>query len=295
MKNKLYTDVIKMFSIKILLVAGQFTVMASEATDTVTRITNPEYVEIATKDNSIELKVKDSRNGESYDYIYKSEGTSASNEDWEIKLPFFSTHKEKYHNSGSRVSIDWFDNFYVGGLIGLDRPKGMRGGWEIGVDNLAGIFWHTGKQGPVFSLGAGLGYRSTNFGKGTMLSQEGKRLIVVPCDDEITSASSRLHLFRLSVPFMITQSLGCGFALRVGAILNLNTYTSATTKIKTGNKSSKDSFHSLQQRFATPDFLGSLVLCDHLGVYVRWSPVPLFSEQWGPRFKVITVGVNYVL
>ncbi len=285
----------KILSIIVLLATGQLIAKASETPDTITRIQNPEYVEIITKDNNINLKIKDTKNGQSYDYAYSSENGTSSNDDWEINLPFFTTHKEKHQKSGRRVSIDWFDNFYVGGLVGLDRPQGMRGGWEIGVDNLVGIFWHTGKQGPVFSLGAGLGYRSTNFGKGMMLAQDVKRLTIVPCDETISSASSRLHLFRLSVPFMITQPLGCGFALRVGAVLNLNTYTSATTKIKAGKKTFKNSFHSLEQRFATPDFLGSVVLYDNIGVYVRWSPVSLFSEQWGPRIKAITVGVNFVL
>ncbi len=284
-------------SIVVMMVVGWLTGWAAELTDTVTVISNPDWVEVETWGNHVQVKAKGKEHGKTYDYTYDYTQSEGVDNDWEVNLPFFKSHFEesKKKRGGCWLSVDWFDNFYVGGVIGLDKPEGMRGGWEIGVDNLVGLFWHTGRRGPIFSLGAGLGYRSTNFGNGMMLNQIGKTLVVVPVDDELASASSRLHLFRLTVPFMITQKFGCGMALRVGAILNLNTYTSATTKIKAGRSTTKESFHSLEQRFATPDFLGSLVVCDNCGVYVRWSPVSLFSSEWGPRVKTISVGVNFVM
>lgn len=284
-------------SIVMTLLTGWLVGMAAECADTVTYLPHPEWVEVKTYGDSIHVKAKGKEYGTNYDYSYDYALSGSADNDWEVNLPFIKNHYEraKKRRGGCWLSVDWFDNFYVGGVIGLDKPEGMRGGWEIGVDNLVGLFWHAGRKGPVFSLGAGLGYRSTNFGNGMMLDQMGKTLVIVPVDEEIASASSRLHLFRLSVPFMITQRMGCGMAIRLGAILNLNTYTSATTKIKSGRNTTKQSFHSLEQRFATPDFLGSLVICDNCGVYVRWSPVSLFSSEWGPKVKTISVGVNFVL
>lgn len=267
--------------------------------DTVVRMPFPERIEIKTGGDSLCITTKGMREGFGYGvftYTY-ARTEDESGDDWEVNLPFVNSRREykRKRDSGCRFSVKWFDNFYIGGVMGLDKPEGMKGGWEIGVDNFVGIYFSTGRRGPVFSLGAGLGYRSMNYGHGLMLSQQGKKLTIVPQTDEIQSASSRLHLFRLPVPFMITQPLVCGMALRVGAILNLNTYTSATTKISTSGKSQKMSFHSLEQRFVTPDFLGSLVLFDNFGVYVRWSPVSLFSSEWGPRYKAISVGANFVL
>ncbi len=268
--------------------------------DTIARIEYPERIEIKTSGDSVRIMAKGMRDGYGYGefvYTYASADAYSDDGDWEVNLPFVSSFREKKHvrKSGCRFKVEWFDNFYVGGVMGVDKPAGMKGGWEIGVDNFVGLFCHTGRRGPVFSLGAGLGYRSMNYGDGMMLSQAGKVLEIVPAAEEIQSASSRLHLFRLSIPFMITQPLVCGVSLRAGAILNLNTYASATTKIKTSSKNTKESFHSLEQRFATPDFLGSLVLFDNFGVYVRWSPVSLFSGEWGPRYKAVSVGVNFVL
>lgn len=285
----------KILSIFLLFTVSVCNMKAAEVNDTVKTFYNPEEVDIILEGNSIQVDVKGNVSGFPYTYTYNSSVESAD-DDWEVNLPFSKSHWErKRRNYFTRMSVDWFDNFYVGGIFHHSAPKGTRGGWEIGVDNLIGLYWHTGRRAPVISLGFGMGYRSTNFGHGMMLGQEEKRLVVMPVPEDCVSASSRLHLFRLSIPLMITQPLGCGLALRVGAILNLNTYTSATTKIKSGNRTNKESFHSLEQRFATPDFFGSIVLCNNFGVYVRWSPMPLFSQEWGPSYKVISVGANFVL
>lgn len=293
---------IKRDIVLLMLLLSAVTAMKAASTqenDTIVRISDPERIEIKTDGDSLRITAKGMREGYGYGvftYTY-SKLAENSGDDWEINLPFLNSRRDnsRRRKSGTRFSVRWFDNFYVGGVIGLDKPEGMKGGWEIGVDNIVGLYCSICKGGPVVSLGAGLGYRSMNYGQGMMLAQSGKTLMIVPVDEAVRSASSRLHLFRLSVPFMITQSLVCGMKLRVGAILNLNTYTSATTKISSSRKSQKDSFHSLEQRFATPDFLGSLVLFDNFGVYVRWSPVSLFSQAWGPRYKAISVGVNFVL
>ena len=272
--------------------------MATEAAanDTVVRIMDPETLQIVADGESLSIDVKgyhEEHGLGTYSYKYS---TADNYSDWEINLPFISGHRERSHRrkNAPRITVDWFDNFYVGGVIGINEPAGMKAGWEIGVDNLVGFFLHTGRSGPIISLGAGMGYRSMNYGDGMVLSQTGRRLILMPLSDD-AEGSSRLHLFRLSVPLMFTQPLGAGIKLRLGAILNLNTYASATTKLKIDNKRSKESFHSIEQRFATPDFLGSIVLCSSFAVYARWSPVSLFSSEWGPRYKAVSVGVSFVL
>ena len=284
----------------ILLCSAWLTAISSTVipNDTVAKISNPEEIEIMSNGDTLKIKTKGFYKGKgygTYTYSYAKEKEDDSN-DWEINLPFVTSYREKSKRQkpGSRLKVRWCHDFYVGGVIGIDKPSGMGGGWEIGLDNFIGLYWSAGRMAPVFSIGAGLGYRSMNYSGGYMLSQTGKTLTIVPVDDEITNASSRLHLFRLSVPFMITQPLGCGVSARVGAILNLNTYMSATTKVKSHGESSKQSFHSLEQRFATPDFYGS-ILYKNTGIYVRWSPVSLFTNEWGPRYKAVSVGVNFTL
>lgn len=284
----------------LLCLSGARTYAAeSTAGDTIIRMPYPEKVEIKTNADSLYVKAKgfcEGRGEGVYIYNYSKAKDESGDSDWEVNIPFLSSYRERKNKqrSGVRLTVDWFDNFYVGGLPGIDKPKGMRGGWEIGFDNIVGLYLHAGRKAPVLSLGFGMGYKGINYGGGMMLAQDEKTLLLVPRDEEISSASSRLHLFHLTVPFMITQPLVCGLSARIGAILNLNTYTSATTKMKIGRKSMKESFHSLEQRFATPSFFGSLIY-DHVGVYVRWSPVSLYSSEWGPRCKTLSVGVNFVL
>lgn len=285
----------KIVLLYILITSIWITAKADEKTDTVAKFRSPEYVEVKSSDDSLQVKVNGMKYTGEYDYEYNYTIDNQST-DWEVNLPFLKNRSDRPKNNGQRcrLSVEWCDYFYVGGIIGTETPEGMRKGWEIGIDNLVGLYWHVGRRGPVFSLGFGMGYRSTNFGNGYMLEQDVKRLVITPVGETIGSASSRLHLFHLSVPLMINQRICSGLHLRVGGILNLNTYTSATTKIKTSGTTSKKSFHSLEQRFATPDIFGSLIFCDEIGVYVRYSPVELFKKEWGPQYKVMSVGVNFI-
>lgn len=281
-----------------LLPLFSLTATAMEPTDTVTNIQNPQSVEVKVKGESLNVVVHGDSDGKQYTFTYSSEVEENPKDDWVIDLPFLKYRNGKIKGFGNksksypRVKVRWFDNFYVGATNAVNKPAGMKGGWEIGVDNFLGLFWYTGKNAPILSVGAGCGYRSANFGNGYMLDQDGKVLVLVPKGGNIGSASSRLHLFRVTFPLMVTQYFCKGFGVRAGGILNLNAYASATTKIKQDHKTTKQKFTSLEQRFATVDVMGSIIFCHDLGIYVRWSPMTLFEKRWGPQFNVLSFGVN---
>lgn len=266
---------------------------AIASADTVFGFDRPDSVTIISSDNSLSVKVVGDRYGERFQYDYHTRVDSADNTVWNINLPF--TKSESSRSGRSRFSIDWCDNIYIGGTIPLDHEPGIRGGWEIGIDNIFAVCWRPARCGTALSLGFGMGYRSANVGGGRVIAMHDKILSVDPAGEGIDKASSRLHLLRFHVPLMITQRIYKDFKVRVGGILNLNTYMSATTKTQSANVTSKSNFHSLHQRFLTADLFGSLNFIDGMGVYVRWSPMQVFDNGWGPKFEALSVGVNFIL
>ncbi len=261
--------------------------------DTVASFVRPDSVTVIASDNSLSVKVEGYRSGEKFMYDYQTSVDTVDNTVWDINLPF--TKSEVSSGGRSRFSIGWFDNLYVGGTIPLDHEPGIRGGWEIGIDNIVAVCWRPALSGTALSLGFGMGYRSANVGGGRMLALHDKILTVDPVGEGIDKASSRLHLLRLHVPLMVTQRICKNFKVRVGGILNLNTYMSATTKTEDAGVTSKSSFHSLHQRFLTADLFGSLNFLEGMGVYVRWSPMQVFDKGWGPKFEALSVGVNFII
>ena len=283
----------KQIVLLILSFCAMLPAAASVPADTVIRFFRPDSVSVSVADNSLTVKVSGDRYGDKYQYDYQSSVDSTDNAVREINLPF--THSQGSGKNHNQFSISWGDNLYVGGTIHLNHAPGIRGGWEIGIDNVVALRWRPSRRGPSFSLGFGMGYRSANVGGGWMLAQHGKILTVDPVGGDIDRASSRLHLFRLHVPLMITQRVCKNLHIRVGGVLNLNTYMSATTKTEWGGVTSKTSFHSLHQRFITADLFGSVNFIEGMGVYARWSPMQVFDKGWGPKFEALSVGVNFIL
>ena len=280
--------------IAILIIIGSIAAArGAENTDSIIRFTNPDSVVVTTTDNSISVKINGDRYGQKYQYDYSSQ-IEEDNDIWEINLPF--SNSENGRSKGKNYfSIDWFDNFYVGATFPLNGAAGINCGWEIGVDNIAAVRWNISRSGTKLSLGFGMGYRSANFGDEHVLAQADKVIYLTPIGSGIEKGSSRLHLFRLHVPLMLTQKVYKDKCVRVGAVLNLNTYLSATTKTQGGGVTSKASFHSLKQRFVTPDIFGSFNFFDGLGFYLRWSPMSVFEKGWGPDLDYLSIGLNIVI
>lgn len=273
-------------------IAGAWSACAENPADTVARFYCPDSVTVVAGANTLDVKIKGERYGERYVYDYSTEIDSAQQDIWEVNLPF--TASQGPRGSRSTLAVGWFDNMYVGAALPVDNAAGIKGGWEIGIDNIVALGWRPVRRGPSFSLGFGMGYRSATVGDGWMLDRRSKILCLVPAGEGV-KASSRMHLMRLHIPLMVTQRFCDDFGVRVGAILNFNTFMKATTKAEAGGIQSKRSFDSLHQRFATVDIMGSLFFWDGVGVYARWSPMQVFDKGWGPKFEVLSFGVNFVL
>ena len=107
---------------------------------------------------------------------------------------------------------------------------------------------------------------------------------------------SRLSVRTLAVPVSFNQSFG-QFSLRIGAAAEYNfpgitrfKGTSAeggtVKEWKSGSRFSKD----IKTNAFTYNVFGALSY-DDVGVYVKYCPVSVFQEGYGPQFKAVTIGV----
>lgn len=263
---------------------------AQMKSDTIVSLNKVDSVTIVSTQNSLSVKVDGKRCGDNrYVYDYDATIDSSSSSVWDITLPFTKSQGSK--RRASRFSLGFFEGTYIGASLPVDDCSGMQAGWEMGINNLAGIYYRPWQSGFAVSLGLGLGYQSANVGGGWYLGCDRQILTVRPNDEAYDEASSRLHLLRVHVPLLLTQHICSDFVVQVGGILNLNAYMKATTKIKADGVTYKNSFEALHQRFATVDLFASVQVWDATGVYVRYAPMQVFDNGYGPRYDTVSFGL----
>lgn len=287
----------KIFTL-LILVAATLVSVAAERSDTVVTLVRPDSVVVTVAPTSFSVKAGGQRHGQSYTYEYTSESETADlAEGWDIALPFTRSLSDdtKSATRPKQKARQWstlsFEQLYVGLTRCVDAPDGMRGGWEIGLSNIMGLRYSPFVGGPAFTLGMGMGYRSANVGHGAYLDVERGVVALVPTPDDM-KASSRIHIFRLEFPLMLKQTIYRGLAVKVGGILNFNTYMKATTKTTVDGRTGKEGFKGLHQRFATIDLYGAIGFSGDVSLYARYSPARVFDAGFGPDFNQLSFGIT---
>lgn len=280
----------KIFTL-ICLAAAAFAAPAAERSDTLATLVRPDSVRVAVTPSSLSVTASGRSHGEPYTYEYTTETDAGEvNGQWDIELPFTRSQSD-LPGLRRRWAIFSLDECYLGITRSVRAPGGMRGGWEIGIRNVLGLRYSPVKGGPDFTLGIGLGYRSANVSHGAHLAGDRGVIGLVPTPEGM-KASSRIHLYRVEIPLMLKQNLWSGLALKIGGILNLNTYMKATTKEKTGGVTTKTVYKGLHQRFATVDMYGALGWDEDFSLYVRYSPARVFDKGFGPEFSQLSFGIT---
>lgn len=276
----------------ICIAAATLASRAAERSDTLTTLVHPDSVTVTVTPSSLSVTANGRQFGQTYTYEYTTE-TEAADIDgqWDIELPFTRSQSDPAARTIRHWAIFSLDECYVGLTRCADAPGGMRGGWEIGLRNVLGLRYTPVKGGPDFTLGIGLGYRSANVSHGAHLEGAGGVLTIVPTPEGV-KASSRMHLFRFEIPLMLKQRIWRSLAIKVGGILNLNTYMKATTKEKADGVTTKTVYKDLHQRFATVDLYGALGLDEDISLYVRYSPARVFDTGFGPCFRQLSFGIT---
>lgn len=264
------------------------TLQAQTPADTIRSIENARLVTVTQSRSVSQIVIQGTEENPDFYYSFTSQiedSLSRSGEDqWEFSLPFL---KNKPH---SKAKFIYGENIYVGATIPMSEPEGLDGSVEFGVGSLAGIQLTPWKKGPSFTIGLGIHYRQYTLHGSQIFSYADHRLSIIPV--EADKVSSRLRNFGFQVPLSIFQPFYKDFGITVGASAMFNTFTRAASDHIVDDVRYHQSFRGLHQRLLTVDIFGSIGWKDSFGIYVRYSPVSTFSDEWGPKFKTLSVGVT---
>lgn len=277
----------------------------TELNDTVRVIENANRVRVMRQGNATTIRVvkqDDKGNLTVYNYDVKEtprDTTSSSAFDsdrWAMELPFM---REKSNDdlerdtpsSRTKKAFTGLKNFYWGWTFNYDGKSGIENCFEIGVAEIIGIQWRPWQRGPKFDVGLGFGMRRYLASDGMLFSKSGDRLCSVNAPDEIVVDHARWDVFTFDVPLMITQQIYRDFGISIGALVNFNTYSRATSQWQHDGIRYRETLKGLQQRLVTVDIVGIIGLTSWIGAYAKWCPTSVMQAHNGPDFKSWAVGV----
>lgn len=262
---------------------------AQEKTDTVKVIENAAEVNIVKRHGNIKVIVSDKAGNQEYEYEYADMRSMAPiDHDWMPSLPFLNQD-----NRGGKVKTVFFGNTYIGMSVPTEETPGMTPSAEFGVSDLIGLSYAPTCQGFSINIGLGAGYRIQTLGDGKILSCENRILSTVTAPEGSKNLKSRIRSFSIQIPVMLTQKIYRTFGVSAGAIVMMNTYTTATSSYTTGNVTHKEIYKGLHQRFLTVELMAAIGSVGNAGFYVKYSPMDHFYKDYGPEYKTISAGITF--
>lgn len=259
--------------------------------DTLAVVKDAHSVLVTRSNNMNTITVTGQGDDETFYYSYTSQRVDTVAEaptgdsEWGLSLPFLREETRK------KSEVIWLGNTQIGICMPIDAPDGFDPSIDLGIGKIVGIKYTPWNDGPSFSFGAGVFAQKFTLHNKGMFDKVGKSLVVVGLPGDAHNSHVRLYNFGFQMPFTITQNLYRGFSFSAGVVMKFNTYTTASNKYSIENRTYDTSFKGLQQRILTYDIYGGLGW-DNFSLYCRYSPLSLFSADKGPKFDVISFGIN---
>lgn len=259
--------------------------------DTLAVVKNAHTVLVTKSPASNKITVMGQGDDNNFYYSYSSEQvdtaaiSAKTDEEWGLSLPFLREYQRR------KSEVTWAAHTQIGVCMPVDGPHGLDQSIDLAMGKIVGLNYTPWAKGPTFSFGAGVFAQKFVLHGSSMFDRDGKSLVIVDLPEGARDSHVRLFNFGFEMPVTVTQDLWDGFSLSAGVVMKFNTYTTASNKYTIENRSYEQSFKGLQQRILTYDIFGAIGW-DDFGLYFRYSPVSLFSSSYGPRFDVISFGVN---
>ncbi len=264
--------------------------------DTVTNVSNVGNVIITETGGGVKVEIKGTGGDKDYVYSYKHEAKPNSKisitQDWNLRLPFSKSDtvpSRKKRNKWDIIS----GSLYFGYNNTIEKTIGEKttSSMEIAWDRIIGLQYKPMAKGPAFSLGFGVGWKNYGFkDRNNYFAGNRNEIYIGKYEGEQIPQSSRLKVFSLRVPFMVSQKLVYDFKLNAGVVMNVNTHASIKNcYLREDDVKVEESFSGVPVRKVSWDLMGSLNW-NCLGVYVKYSPQTLFKAGKGPQFKTFTIG-----
>ena len=265
------------------------------APDTVAVINNPSLVTIVEDGNSKHISVQGGNGNEDYRFSYTTEQTdSIDNEVVDQLFAFNALFMKKNHpTKRPTISIGGFRDVYTGIIIPANASKGFSTvGWEVGMLNVLDVEWRFPAARSELILGLGWYLKRMPVSDGMMISGENGNISLVPADPSFSNVRSQIKSFGLSIPLTYFYRIAGKFGIEVGAIAQLNTYTTAKTIRSEGGLEIKQTFKGLTQRVLTADALLRIGNRSNFAIYARYSPMSMFSPEHGPSTSHVSIGIS---
>lgn len=292
------------YKIALLLFAAVISlpVSAEEPADTIRIIENARSVVVVKENGKTRLNAiytdVDMDETMVYEYevaVVNPDSVAAADDfpdNWGMELPFMSRPTKQ---QGHRVS-----RFFTvvrralwGWRFNYSGRSHVKNGWEVSIPDVVAMVWR--HRGAEFEIGAGFSCNRYLAQDGFQYTRQGDSLTLTEVPDGMKSIHSRLDVFSFQVPVLYNQRICRNFNFTLGAIANLNTYARANTRLETADNHYHDvTFKGLQQNLFTVDAYASFDIAG-IGMYARWSPMPVFRSPFGPESKGFTIGVNISL
>lgn len=265
---------------------------ADENPDTIASIADASRVTVVRSDKVTTVTVRGADGDDEAYYEFETERAAEptfalSEPDWTPAFPFtLARHRH------ALFKTTYFNNMILGAAIPVSAPAAVKASVEFGILDVVGAAWRPWYHGPEFSVGVGACYRQFAVGDRMRLDCVDRQLMLVPLgDDTVDKYSSRMRFWSFTLPVTVRQNIYRSLSVMAGAVVNFNSYTMASTSYHRTDGYSVDSkFRGLHQRLVTVDVMASLNISD-IGVYVKYSPMRMFSEGWGPDMRAISVGL----
>lgn len=276
-------------------------VEAQEKVDTVGVITNPTNITITSENGRkrvyADYKGEDGR--DSFFYYATSERSIKETAECEeesliYSFPYYRSVQWSECNLASesrkvkRVVLV-ADNIYLGWRFNYGKKGEIKNSFQFGVRNLIGIGWQYAGKGPIFSIGAGLGFSRYGSKDTYIYSKSSDKLLLIPTEEQ--KKKSNLDVWTLHVPLTLRQPIGKYCSASIGTAFNLNFHAQAFSSTKRGEILTTSTIKGLQQRSVSFDLFASFNVFG-AGVYFCWNPVSLFQSFYGPDVKGYSIGIN---
>ena len=236
-----------------------------------------------------------------YNYI---SSTPASDSTSANESGLWNLRTLKAPNKDAKWSCRVMECFYLGGSIDLNGPMDLAywRSFEVGTLYVVGAKYTPWKRGPQFSIGAGIGYKRFSTHKDTdriFFRGADGRIDVKPSPQNTTDQTSSVDIMHLDIPFMITQPIYKDWGFSVGAVASFNTYLIGSTKYKVLGENEfglrpgtkvEETYKHLNQRPVTVDFIASVGYIGGVSFYAKYSPMSVFKDGMGPKFKTLSLG-----
>lgn len=283
--------------------------LASEATpDTLMVVDSPSRVVITESPEGTKLQLTDSVSGNQKTLLVEySSGSKVSTSQSTSSSIIFRLPGMDCGESGD--GCIWGKNGWVlamdGLCVGLNNANGQTGGGGLQWSKSFEISWLSCLNvGYVFSrsrvyIGLGLdwrNYKTTLDGRWLQPSvSKGVEWGTAP--EGASVKTSNLKVFSLQMPLMYVWNVPkTAMRLRVGPILNFNTYSSIKGNYDDAAGNRCEYFtKNFDRNPVTVDFFGSISYHDVIGVYVRYSPMKVLKDPSPINFNPFTVGFSFLM